>query len=508
MNTTSYWIDSAPLPRFKKLGRNCEVDAIVIGGGITGITAAYLLKQAGKTVALVERERCAGVDTARTTAHLTSVTDLRLRELARTFGRDAAKAVWDAGAAALDQIVRLIRTKNIICDFKWVPGYLHLPLRGDGEEDAADLQQEAALARQLDINADYFPSIPFFGVPGVRFSHQAIFHPRKYLGELLRRIPGNGSHVFESTDVTETEDDPPAVKAGRFRIEGKYLVFATHNPLMGNTAVVKAALFQTKLFLYTSYALGARIPPGLIPEASYWDTGDPYDYLRVERRRDYDYAIFGGEDHKTGQEVDTTAAYERLEQRFRRHFPDAIVDHRWSGQVIETNDGLPFIGETADRQFVATGFSGNGMTFGTLGGMMAVDAMLRRKNPWQELFDVHRRKIFGGTWDYVRENKDYPYYMLRDWLAGAEADSTDALGRNQGKILNLAGKKVAAYRDRHGKVTLCSAVCTHLKCIVGWNEAEKTWDCPCHGSRFQPTGEVISGPAEEPLEKISATEPS
>jgi Rieske Fe-S protein len=174
--------------------------------------------------------------------------------------------------------------------------------------------------------------------------------------------------------------------------------------------------------------------------------------------------------------------------------------------VIETNDGLPFIGETAEKQFVATGFSGNGMTFGTLGAMMAVDAMQGRRNPWQDLFAVNRRKLRGGTLDYLRENKDYPFYLVRDWLAGSEGSSLRALKRGQGKILKLDDRKVAAYRSDDGKVSLCSPVCTHLQCIVAWNDAERTWDCPCHGSRFKPTGEVISGPAEEPLERLAVPE--
>jgi Rieske Fe-S protein len=172
--------------------------------------------------------------------------------------------------------------------------------------------------------------------------------------------------------------------------------------------------------------------------------------------------------------------------------------------VIETHDGLPFMGETAARQFTATGYGGNGMTFGTLGGMMAVDAALGRPNPWRDLFSVERKKLRGGTWDYIKENKDYPFYLVRDWLAPAEGHSLKDVARNQGKIIGVDGKKVAAYRDNDGKLSLCSPVCTHLKCIVGWNDAEQTWDCPCHGSRFKPTGEVISGPAEEPLEKLPA----
>ena len=188
-------------------------------------------------------------------------------------------------------------------------------------------------------------------------------------------------------------------------------------------------------------------------------------------------------------------------------FPSAEVKHRWSGQVIETNDGLPLIGETSDRQFVSTGYSGNGMTFGTLGAIMARDAALGRTNPWRALFDVSRKKIVSGAWDYVKENLDYPYYMIRDRLIAAEAKSLGSLKRGKGAILQVGGRRVAVYRDPRGKIRAVSPICTHLGCIVHWNAAETTWDCPCHGSRFEPTGRVIAGPAESPLEPIDLNEP-
>jgi glycine/D-amino acid oxidase-like deaminating enzyme/nitrite reductase/ring-hydroxylating ferredoxin subunit len=503
MDTTPYWIDSASLPRFAKLDQNLQVDVAIVGGGIMGLTAAYLLKRAGKTVALLERNRLATIDTGHTTAHVTAVTDLRLQDIAKTFGKDAARATWDAGAAAIDQIVSNIRREDIACDFHWLPGYLHAPLGKPVDESARqELQNEADLANELGITAAYEAAVPFFDLPGVRFAQQALFHPRKYLAALAAKIPGDGSAIFESTEVEEIEDEPLALKVGAFKIRTRYLILATHTPLSGNTNTLRAMLFQTKLALYSTYAVGAKIPSGTIPSALFWDTNEPYYYLRVEPKRGHDYAIFGGEDHKTGQETDTTEVFRRLETRFREIAPQAEIDHRWSGQVIETNDGLPFIGETAEHQFTATGFAGNGMTFGTLGAMMATDAVLRKKNPWQDLFEVHRAKLRGGTWSYLKENKDYPYYMVRDWLGGAEAKSLEAVKNGEGKILHLGGRKVAAYRDEHGEVSLCSPVCTHLKCIVGWNDAERTWDCPCHGSRFKPSGEVISGPAEEPLEKL------
>ena len=255
----------------------------------------------------------------------------------------------------------------------------------------------------------------------------------------------------------------------------------------------------SKLALYTSYVLGAECRTGTLPEALFWDTSNPYYYLRVDRRAKHDYVIFGGNDCKTGQERDARQVFKQLEKQLRQLLPEAKVHHRWLGQVVETNDGLPFIGENAGQQFIATGFCGNGFTLGTLSALMARDRYLGRQNPWFELFAVNRRKFHGGTWRYLKENLDYPYYLLRDRLRGAEGKSLASLKRGEGKILKLRGKKVAAYRDSAGKVILRSPVCTHLGCIVRWNAADRTWDCPCHGSRFETSGEVLSGPAESPL---------
>jgi glycine/D-amino acid oxidase-like deaminating enzyme/nitrite reductase/ring-hydroxylating ferredoxin subunit len=503
MKTVSHWIESARIPKFPQPDKNLTVDVVIIGGGITGVTTAYLFKKRGYRVSLLERERCGGVDTSYTTAHLTCVTDVRLKNLAKSFGKDRAKLVWDAGRAAIDQIFNNICAQEIDCNFAWASGYLHAPCGAD-RSDRKSFSNEAALARELGFDAEFLEKVPLFEVPGIKFPHQARFNPLKYLAGLLKAIPGDGSFVFEQAEVTRFADEPLSVTAANHNIRCEYLVIATHTPLMGNTGMVSATLFQTKLYLYTSYVIGAKVAKGSIPDALFWDTNEPYYYLRLDPQKDFDLAIFGGQDHKTGQRKRESAAFRELERELHRRLPHAKPQLRWSGQVIETNDGLPFIGETADRQFVATGFAGNGMTFGTLSAMMAVDAMERKKNPWSDLFSPNRKKLRGGTLEYLTENKDYPYYYLRDRLARAEGKNAKAVKRNEGKILNLDGKKVAAYRDEHGKLTLRSPVCTHMGCIVTWNDAEKTWDCPCHGSRFKPTGEVMSGPAESDLEKIKA----
>jgi glycine/D-amino acid oxidase-like deaminating enzyme/nitrite reductase/ring-hydroxylating ferredoxin subunit len=390
------------------------------------------------------------------------------------------------------------------CGFRWVPGFLHESIRADqrSQQELDSLREDAELARELGFEAKFVTDVPYANGAGVRFAHQAKFHPLKYLDPLVRGIPGDGSYVFEHTEATEFEDKPLTIHAGRYKLRCEYVVIATHNPLMGKKGLIMATLFQSKLALYTSYVLGARLPKGAVPEALFWDTTEPYYYLRVDAHKDHDYAIFGGEDAKTGQEDDPEAIFKRLGEQLKKTLPNAEVQHRWLGQVVETDDGLPFIGETGGNQFIATGFLGNGFTLGTLSAMMARDRYLKKENPWFDLFRVDRKQFHGGTWRYLKENKDYLYYLVRDRFAGAEGSSVDEVPIGEGKIIKLDGKKVAAYRGEDGKLSLCSPVCTHLGCIVKWNNADKTWDCPCHGSRFHPKGDVYAGPAEDPLKKI------
>jgi glycine/D-amino acid oxidase-like deaminating enzyme/nitrite reductase/ring-hydroxylating ferredoxin subunit len=506
--TNSYWTDNTPAPRFSALKEDIAVDVLVVGAGITGITAAYLLKQAGHNVALVDKERCLSGDTTYTTAHLTCVTDTPLSTLVENFGRDHAQAAWDAQLAAIDTIDRIVWREQIKCQFEWVPGYLFNPARETGRtaepSQSLDLEKEAELASSLGFDAKFQPSIPFYKKPGVRLENQAKFHPRKYLIALLRLLgSGKGCQIFEQTEIQQIEGTPiTATTRDGHRIHCEHLLIATHVPLQGKAGLVPATVLQSKLAPYTSYVVGGWVARGTVHEALFWDTGDPYDYLRVDRKHDHDFVILGGEDHKTGQVDDPAECYERLDRRLRALIPGVEVSHRWSGQVIETNDGLPFIGETAERQFAATGYAGNGMTFGTLAGMMACDAVTGRRNPWSDLFDPGRKKIKGGLWDYLRENKDYPYYLIRDRFVGAEGRSLRELRRGEGKILELDGKRVAAFKSESGAVTLLSPICTHMGCVVAWNGTERTWDCPCHGSRFEATGKVLSGPAESPLPRV------
>jgi glycine/D-amino acid oxidase-like deaminating enzyme/nitrite reductase/ring-hydroxylating ferredoxin subunit len=505
VETLPFWSDSASIPNFKKIEHDDGVDVIVIGAGITGLTTAYRLLKSGRSVAVLERARCGEIDTGHTSGHLTMVTDTPLSELVKRFGKSHAQAVWDAGLAAISEIETISRDEQIDCAFELIDGYLYAPNGVGGAEQRGELRAEAALAEELGFDATFVDDVPFVAGPGVRFDHQARFHPRRYLAGLAKAIRDNGGNIYEHSAADEFAADPSRVRANGHWLRGRDIVIATHNPLVGLTGLVGATLFQTKLALYTSYVVAGQVPAGSVPDALFWDTEDPYHFLRIERHRHHDIVILGGEDHKTGQAADTNACYDRLERLLVSSLPDISFTHRWSGQIIETPDGLPYIGEMTDHQYAATGFSGNGLTFGTLAAIMISDAIVGRRNPWSELFDSKRPAIRRGLWDYVKENADYPYYIFRDRFAGVEGRSLRVVKRGEGRVVEHNGQTVAAYRDVNGALTLCSATCTHMGCLVAWNEAERTWDCPCHGSRFTTQGKVISGPAEAPLSAVSGS---
>lgn len=500
MPTPSLWLAETERRHYPGLDADLVVDVCVIGGGIAGATAAWHLRKNGHSVSLLERNRIACVDTGHTTAHLTQVTDARLSDLVSRFGRDHARAAWDAGRAAIESIHEATHAANIDCDFTWVPGWLHA--RRDAEDmkrEVEELREEARLATAFGFDARFEHSTPLMETPGIRFARQARFHPVKYVDGLIRAAAEAGARIFEQSDVTEITENPLTVHANGRSIRCGHLVIATHSPLQGVKNLLGATLFQSKMAAYSSYVISARVPAGAVPDALFWDTGSPYRYLRLSG----DQVVFGGEDHKTGQMEDGPAPYERLESALRAILPGAPITRRWTGQVIEPHDELPYIGEIADKQFIATGFAGNGMTFGTLGGMMACDHICGRRNPWATLFDP-MRKTLSTTWDYVKENLDYPYYMVRDRLTRAEGTSLEDVGPGEGKLLRLNGDRVAAYRDPSGGITTMSPVCPHMGCLVHWNATDATWDCPCHGSRFHPTGDVLAGPAESGLPMVKA----
>lgn len=494
MRTQPHWFDT-DLPDHPALREDLEVDVLVVGGGITGITTAYLLRKAGLDVALVERDRLVRRDTGHTTAHLTYMADTRLSELCRRKDREEARLLWDAGRSAMEVIRANVTALGIECDLAEVPGYLaaHSAEAAGAERDR--LRDEARLAGELGFPVEFIEADPVHGYPALRVPAQMKFHPRKYLAALVDESVRHGVRFYEQSEARSFRDREVEVNGWTIRFDR--VVIATHVPLKGLCGGLGAALFQTKLALYSTYAIAARIPKGSFEEMIWSDTAEPFRYLRIEPGQSEDLAIFGGEDHKTGQADDTAERYEALERRLADWQPGIDVTARWSGQVVETNDGFPFIGTVAVRQFIATGFSGNGTTLGTVAAKMARDWVLGHGNPWTACFDPGR-KMQGAFGDYVRENSDFPRRLVCDRISVPREDPAD-LTSGCGKVVRWHRGIVAAYRDPQGTLHLNDAVCPHLGCIVAWNNAEQTWDCPCHGSRFRATGAVIGGPAERGL---------
>ena len=488
----SLWIATAPGPAYPPLRRDVAVDVAIVGSGITGITAALLLKDAGLKVAVIEAGRVARGVTGHTTAHLTEVIDHPFGKLIATFGLDGARLALQSTRAAIEHIAETVRRRRIACDFKRVPGFSYT----ESAEGLAALREELEAARTIGLAVEMVDDVPlpFETAGALRFEDQARFHIRRYLLPLAARVAGGGSHVFEDTQAVEVQDGEPCrVVTERGTITAGEVLLATHAPLDNKT-------IQTKVAQYRSYVVGVRVA-GRAPQGLFWDDDDPYHYIRSQKTSAGTVVIIGGEDHKVGQEEDTEGRYEALLAYARERFDVRAVEYRWSAQTLEPVDGLPYIGRDtgAGHVHIATGFSGTGMTFGTVSALVLSDAVLGRPNPWAELYDSSRLKPLHSAGTFLKENVDYPTYLVGDRLKKPHASIGD-IPRGGGDVVIVDGERVAVSRDGAGVLRAVSAVCTHMGCLVRWNGAEQSWDCPCHGSRFDTDGCLLDGPAARNLE--------
>jgi glycine/D-amino acid oxidase-like deaminating enzyme/nitrite reductase/ring-hydroxylating ferredoxin subunit len=418
--------------------------------------------------------------------------DDRYFELEKLHGREGARLAADSHTAAIDRIETIVKQAHIQCDFTRLDGYLFLA-EGDTRET---LDQELAAAHRAGLRAvellERAPFGSFDSGPCLRFPQQAQFHPLKYLAALAEAVRHEGGRIFTGTHADMIEGGVPAVvHGGHHVVTADAVVVATNVPVNDRVAI------HTKQAPYMTYVIGARVPPASVPRVLSWDTGDPYHYIRIHE----DFLIVGGEDHKTGQAHDSPERYARLEAWARRRFPMmGEVELNWAGQVMETQDYLAFIGHNPmdhENVFVCTGDSGMGLTHGTIAGMVLSDLILGRTNPWAALYDPSRVTLRAAA-DFARENSNVAL-QYAEWLTGGDVDSVDEIRPGSGAIVRQGLEKIAAYRDEQGRVHQRLAACPHLGCVVQWNPAETTWDCPCHGSRFDRYGKVINGPANRDL---------
>jgi len=494
--TTSIWTD-VETPRFDVRPAH-ETDVCVIGAGIAGLTTAYQLVRQGMRVIVLDDGPIGGGETGRTSAHLASAVDDRYYVLENKFGEDGARIVHESHAAAIDFIETTVRELSINCDFRRVDGYLFAP---PGESDDRTLDKELAAARRAGLVVDKVSQapLPFDAGPALRFARQAEFHPLAYLRGLAEAIVDNGGVIHTRAHVDAIEPGSPlTVKLSTGRtLLCRIAVDAT------NGAITSPIHLPLRQAAYRTYVVTFEIPMGAIPHALYWDTADPYHYIRVAKGAgDRELLIVGGNDHRVGQ-GDPQAAWVGLEAWTRRWIPIVgEVVARWSGQIIEPSDGPAHIGKSPelDHVFVASGDSGNGLTHGTIAGLMLPDLMRGTPHRWQQVYDPSRSHLhaFGAlASEAVRSSMPYA-----DWVRGGDVASVDQIKQGEGAVVRRGLHLVAVYRDEAGVCHERSATCPHLRGVVHWNAGEKTWDCPCHGSRFDPYGRVVNGPAATDLASI------
>jgi glycine/D-amino acid oxidase-like deaminating enzyme/nitrite reductase/ring-hydroxylating ferredoxin subunit len=492
---TSYWLESAPPPSFTPLASDVSTDVCVIGAGIVGITTALLLKRAGKKVILLETDRVARGTTGYTTAKVTSGHSVIYSELEKKHGRQVAADYARANEAGLAKLRELAR--GIDCDLETKANYVYAesPESADSIKEEAEAAQKAGLAATLVTETD----LPYPVAAAVRQEDQAQFHPVKYLIPLAKEIAGEGSFVFDKTRATGVDEGSPCcVKAERGSVTCEDVVVATNYPILDR------GLFFPRVHPKRSYCIAGPVAEDKLVDGMYISTDEPTRSVRTIRDGDRTLLLVGGEGHNVGQEQDTEKHYRNLESWARERFGMTEITHRWSSQDGSPVDDLPYIGtlrRSADHLYVATGFKKWGMTNGTIAAVLISDLILGRENEFASLYDPHRITVGASATTFVEENVKVGSKLIGDRIAHPQRGAADDLGPGEAAVIGTGTNQVAAYRDESGTLHAVSAVCTHLGCIVNWNPAEKTWDCPCHGSRFGFDGGVIHGPAIQDLEK-------
>jgi glycine/D-amino acid oxidase-like deaminating enzyme/nitrite reductase/ring-hydroxylating ferredoxin subunit len=506
--STSFWVDSTEPIKFSVLDSSQQTDVVVVGGGIAGLTVAYCLCKKGQQVILIEDGYLGSGETGHTTAHIVNALDDFYSNIESHFGENGARLAAESHTAAIDFVEKVVNENNIDCEFRRVDGYmfLHETDKRKTLEDESEATKRAGVPTQL---LNEVPGIPSEKSICLHYPRQAQFHPLRYLKGLAEAIMSMGGQIYTETHADKISEN--GVEANGFFIEAKHVVVATNTPINDIVTI------HTKQFPFRSYVIGGLVPRERIKPALWWDSGDqqskwytqPYHYVRVADYDDRHYLLIsGGEDHKTGQadseDIPEENRFTALEEWTRKRFPQMEnIVYKWSGQVMEPIDHLAFIGRNpGDKNiYIATGDSGNGMTHGTIAGMLISDLITGKQNAWEKIYDPSRLQFdVAGT--YLKEAGNMAMQYI-DHLTPGDVASASELNPGEGAIIRSGLKKVAVYKDETGKLQAFSAVCPHLGCVVQWNGEEKSFDCPCHGSRFTCSGKVVNGPARTDLKSIA-----
>jgi len=502
----SCWLEIPPLEDLPLKG-NAKTEVVVVGGGLAGLSAAYCLLKSGKKVVVVEDGKIGSGETGRTTAHLVTALDDRYYHLQSIFGKEQTRLIAGSHREAINMIERIISEEKINCDFTKIPGYLFL----HPSDRVENLQRELEAAREAGLVVSMVGETPGINQldhrQAIRFESQAQFHPMKYMHGLYHAIIKMGGEIYTNTHAKEI-NEKGITTDDNFRIEADHLVIATNSPINN-----KYSMHLTQ-YAYRTYVIGILVPKNSLPHALWWDTGDhgrneriaPYHYIRTQPwTATEDLLLVGGEDHATGlADVENIAEEDRyrlLEEWTGKHIAKGETVYRWSGQVLEPMDGIAFIGRNPwgkNNIYIITGDSGNGMTHCTIGGMLISDLINGRENTLEDVYSPSRFKwravntMFGEFMDgligYLRTKPD-----------DADAVRIANIQPGDGSVVEIRDQKYGVYRDPDNKLHIVAAECTHLGCLVKWNNDEKSWDCPCHGSRFSYDGNVLNGPANVPL---------
>jgi glycine/D-amino acid oxidase-like deaminating enzyme/nitrite reductase/ring-hydroxylating ferredoxin subunit len=491
----SVWMEVEP-PQLPRLIEEHETEVLVVGAGIAGLSSAYELAQAGRRVSVVDRGRFGRGMTARTTAHLAFEIDDYFRELIKMHGRDRARLWYESQSAAVDRIEAICRAESIDCDFVRLDGYF-VPAE---DKDVDYLRKEVEAAHEVGFtDAEWIETgAPVTGGSAIRFPRQGRFHPTKYLNGLAAALQQKGARLYQDTDIVALDeaDGWITAKTGAGEIiRARQVVAATNTPFHLRIPI------HTKQAPYRTYVIALSLPKGAAPDILLWDTVEPgYHYVRLQPGEAEDLLIVGGEDHKSGTEDDGAERTGRLEAWARERWAMAgPVKHRWSGQVFEPADYVPFVGRSPEHQevYLVTGDSGQGITNGVMSGMLLRDLMSETDMPWAALY-APSRQMHRSLGEYVKENVEAAKHWV-EVVVPPKTPELDEVSAGQGALVRMDGKLIAAFRDDAGELHLRSAICTHAGCTVHWNGFERCWDCPCHGSQFSVDGQVLNGPATQPL---------